>query len=82
METLNRARRNRVIKSMRTHIVTTLDIPTANAALVRKPVQPGDRLIFQTEADELTVTATQVQTEPGLMKGWVMATWEKEVANG
>ncbi len=67
---------------MRTHVITGINLPTDNAALVKKPVQPGDRVVFQTLEQELTVITKTVQTEPGLMKGWAMVTWEKEVTNG
>lgn len=68
---------------MRTHIVTVVDLPKNNAALIRKPVQRGDRVVFQNETAELETIADEVQTEPGLMKGWAMLTWkQKEVNNG
>lgn len=70
---------------MRTHVISVIELPKAQHALIKKPVQRGDRLLFQTIDAELEALATDVQTEPGLMKGWVIASWgenKKEVSNG
>lgn len=70
---------------MRTHIVQDINLPQGTAALIRKPVQTGDRVVFQTMDQEITVTAERVHNGPGLMKGWFMIEWttaEKEVNNG
>lgn len=67
---------------MRTHIVSDVSLPQGSCALVKKHVQTGDRIVFQTMEQEITVTAKTVTTGPGLMKGWALVEWEKEVGNG
>lgn len=61
---------------MRTYVIPVIELPKLQHAVVKKPVQRGDRVLFQTHDDELEAVATEVTTEPGLMKGWAVIGWE------
>lgn len=61
-----------------THIITT-DFPKESFILVKKPINVGDRLIFQNDHEpETEVTITDVKDQPGLMKGWKVVSWRDE----
>lgn len=61
--------------------------PTFNHLIVKRAIQRGDRVIFQWEDEvspddhntalyEKEIIVDDVQTEPGLMKGWCCISWE------
>lgn len=68
-----------------THIIEQQP-PSTNHLIVKRPIQRGDRVIFQwdvttapagpVESQEHEVTITNAQTEPGLMKGWCVISWD------
>lgn len=65
-----------------THLLTATKPPEQSTHLiVKKAIQKGDTVIFQwADADnkpyEDSVSVTNVQTEPGMMKGWCVISWE------
>lgn len=65
-----------------THIIPCNEIPVhENHQLIKKAIQKGDKVVFQTmtelfdKVEEKEVVVTNVQTEPGLMKGWCIISW-------
>lgn len=65
-----------------THIIPCEKLPVdQNHQLIKKSIQKGDTVVFQTitelfdKVKESSVTVSNVQTEPGLMKGWCIISW-------
>lgn len=66
-----------------THILQQEPPQHSTHLIVKKAIQRGDVIIFQYKKDllldnitEVSVDVTDAETEPGLMKGWCVVSWE------